>query len=76
MKRVILAFLFLAGCASTRTEWRNSSGPATEQQWNMDHGFCRAQAFSAGMGISYGTALIEKNCMQGKGWYAVEVPNE
>lgn len=67
-----LVFLALAGCASTQTYWTKPG--ATERDFAMDLGACRAQAFGVPGALSNvaQVALVQQTCMQGKGWYAVE----
>lgn len=67
-----LAILVLADCATTETVWVRNG--ASEQNFSVDSGQCRAQAFSApGMPMMQ-VAIIYSSCMQGKGWYREERP--
>lgn len=64
--------LALIGC-STQPKWNWAKDGSTQQDFNMDNGQCRAQAFSVASGNMMQIALVHDGCMQGKGWY--KVPN-
>lgn len=66
----IALFVLLSGCA-TQPEWRWEKPGASGQQYSMDNGQCRAQAFSVASGNMMQIALVYDGCMQGKGWYRV-----
>jgi hypothetical protein len=71
--RRLAVLLLLAGCATTHNAWFKDG--ATQQDFYMDQGQCKAQAFSApGMPMMQ-VGLVFNSCMQGKGWYLREVPN-
>ena len=86
MKTMLLAMLVLAGCAPP-TEYVWVKNGANIQDFNVDSGQCKAEAFSApempapGMPAPGMPApampmmqkeIIYSNCMQGKGWYKEE----
>jgi hypothetical protein len=59
----------LVACA-TPTHWEKSG--ATWQDFNIDKAQCNAQAFSVPNVTMMGVAIIQNQCLQGKGWYLVE----
>ena len=70
---VILAacgLLLLGGCASKQSFWEKPG--ATVQDFNMDRAECNARALSVPGVTMFGLALIQNQCLQGKGWYIVE----
>jgi hypothetical protein len=58
----------LAACA---TPWHWEKPNASQYEFNMDAGACRAQAFSVPGAPTIQVALVYDGCMQGKGWYKV-----
>lgn len=63
--------LLVASCATDKG-WHWQRAGATQQQFNMDDGQCRAQAYAGTGGyINIGTAMILHSCMEGKGWQKV-----
>lgn len=73
MRRTIaLLVLLLAGCATTETFWEKPG--ASAQDFNSDSAQCRAQAFSVpgAMNNLMQVAIVQNQCMQGRGWYTVE----
>jgi len=70
MKRwqLALAFLLLGACAED-PGWVWVRNGATQQDFSMDSGQCKAQAFSAPGMPTIQVVLIYHSCMQGKGWY-------
>jgi hypothetical protein len=71
MKKYLLAAaipLALAACAQPRVWYRAG---ATQQDFYMDQGQCKAQGFGANSGTLLQIALIYNACMQGKGWTSV-----
>ena len=73
MRKTVSAALcafVLAGCATQqRMVWTRPG--STQQEFYMENGQCRAQAFS-GTGVPLMQAVvIFESCMQGKGWYKV-----
>ena len=67
--RFLGALLLLAGCASEYVWVKPGS---SQQDFYMDQGQCRAQAFSVPAAPAWQIAVIYNNCMQGKGWYKQE----
>jgi hypothetical protein len=67
MKAASLLLLALAGCAhQPEFIWVKPGG--TTQDFSIDSGQCRAQAFSV-PGVSLPQAVIVMEaCLQGKGW--------
>ena len=62
---LLLSMLLLAACAPM--VWFKPG--ATQQDFYMDQGQCRAQGFSVASGNIYQAAYVFNACMQGKGWY-------
>ncbi len=62
--------LLLGGCASKQSFWEKPG--ATVQDFNMDRAECNARALSVPGVTLFGLALIQNQCLQGKGWYIVE----
>jgi len=70
MRYLLLAAL-VVGCApQPQYRWVHSSG-ANQAQFEMDHGFCEAQALSATKEIERGVAIFGA-CMRSKGWHLIE----
>jgi hypothetical protein len=59
----------IAACAQPTRTWYRPG--ATQQDFYMDQGQCKAQAFSVPGGSLLQVALILNSCMQGKGWSLV-----
>jgi len=66
----LLAALFLTACAAQQEYVWNRPG-ATQQEFAMESGQCRAQAFSVPNAPLMQVAIVYNSCMQGKGWYQV-----
>ncbi|TAM17607.1 MAG: hypothetical protein EPN62_19910 [Candidimonas sp.] len=68
MKRtlIIIAVSLLAGCAAPMV-W-NKDG-ATQQDFYMESGQCKAQAFSIAGAPIMQIAIVYNSCMEGHGWY-------
>lgn len=65
----ILVFaLSLTACANQKV-WQKDG--ATQQDFYMDQGQCKAQGFSVASGNLVQAAIVFNSCMQGKGWYLV-----
>lgn len=63
--------LVLNGCATQpQSVWYKSGSSA--QEFEMDRGQCNAQAFSLANGNLYQIAIIQNQCLQGKGWYLTD----
>lgn len=70
--RYLLVLMLLAGCATTERVWVKNG--ASEQDFYMDQGQCRAQAFGTPGMYTMQVALVYNSCMQGRGWYTEERP--
>ena len=73
MKSFLLGLLalILAGCATqNQSAWFRSG--ANQQDFETDKGYCNAQAFSLANGNIYQIAIIQNQCLQGKGWQLVD----
>lgn len=70
--RYLVVLLLLAGCATPpRQEYVWDKQGASTQEFNMESGQCRAQAFGApGMPMMQ-VMMVYASCMQGKGWQSV-----
>jgi len=64
------AALLMVGCATKQSFWEKPG--ATVQDFNMDRAECNARALSVPGVTMFGFALIQNQCLQGKGWYIVE----
>jgi hypothetical protein len=58
--------MLLAACAQQKVWYRDG---ATQQDFYMDQGQCKAQGFSVASGNMVQAAMVFNSCMQGKGWY-------
>jgi hypothetical protein len=75
MRIIIFGVLtLLAGCAANNNNWSWYKDGASGQDFNMDNGQCRAQAFSIPNASLFQIVLVQQNCMQGKGWEKRENP--
>ena len=76
MKKILLASLILltsvlTACApKTMTFWEKQG--ATAQDFEMDKAMCNAQAFSIPNAPLMQVAIVQNQCLRGKGWYLVE----
>ena len=67
-------FLFLAvavclvGCGTMQPKKWYKDG-STEQDFYMDQGQCKAQAFGVSGVSMLQAAMVYNSCLQGKGWY-------
>ena len=69
-----ITLLLLNSCATQpQSVWYKSGSSA--QEFEMEKGQCNAQAFSLANGNLYQIAIIQNQCLQGKGWYLVD-PNQ
>ncbi len=69
-----LSFLLvciLAGCA-TQTEFIWVKPGSSSNDLSIDHGQCSAQAFSVPNAPLMQVAIVQNQCMRGKGWSLVE----
>lgn len=72
LSTILFACFVVIGCASTESVWVKDG--STQEDFNVDAGQCKAQAFSApGMPMMQ-VAIIYSSCMQGKGWHREERP--
>jgi hypothetical protein len=63
--------IVLNGCATQpQAVWYKSGSSA--QEFEMDRGQCNAKAFSLASGNLYQIAIIQNQCLQGKGWYLTD----
>jgi hypothetical protein len=63
--------IVLNGCATQpQSVWYKSGSSA--QEFEMDRGQCNAKAFSLASGNLYQIAIIQNQCLQGKGWYLTD----
>lgn len=73
MKRALplaAAAFLLAGCASTQQVWDNPG--ASERDFYMAAGRCRAQAESLTFAPPVQRAGVYAGCMNGEGWFLVD----
>jgi len=74
MKTVIVIALIigLEGCATNQEpDWHWYKPRATQQDFLMDDGQCKAQGFGIPGGNLLQVVLVHQSCMQGKGWIKV-----
>lgn len=71
-KTAMLCSTLLLGCATTQTVWVKPG--ATQNDFSMDHAQCSAQAFSVPNAPLMQVAIIQNQCLRGKGWYLEERP--
>ena len=66
VKPLILISLLLMGCAQQQNYWvkRGASG----EDFEMDKGQCSAQAFSIPNATLMQIAIVQNQCLRGKGW--------
>jgi hypothetical protein len=64
---MLASVLVLAACQNQATTWQRDG--ATQQDFYMDQGQCKAQAFGVASGNMMQMAMVLNACMQGKGWY-------
>ena len=62
----------LVGCASPEYRWEKAGGTADE--FHRDRGQCIQSMMSVPLASTYDKMAIYSSCLQGKGWYSVEVP--
>jgi len=77
MTKLFLLFVLisLTSCVSSpKYSWEKQN--ATQHDWYIDQGQCGAQADSVpGMRLAQVVRVFE-SCLQGKGWYRVEIQNK
>jgi hypothetical protein len=72
--RVLASFLLsiiLASCA-TNNNWHWEKSGASAQDFNTDQGQCNAQAFANPYSSLLHVAIIQNQCLIGKGWRQVK----
>jgi hypothetical protein len=68
---ICVAAIVLAGCASKQYQWEKSG--ATQDEFHRDRGQCMQATFSSTFATAMQQQMIYASCMNGKGWYSVEV---
>jgi len=63
--------VFLSGCATQPQSVWTKQG-ASGQDFEIDRAQCNAQAFAGGYGNMWTIAIIQNQCLQGKGWYLTD----
>ncbi len=77
MKRILLLTviaLILGGCAQQKQSFWEKPG-ASGQDFEMDKSQCNAQAFSVPGANWMTVAVIQNQCLRGKGWYLTDTPS-
>jgi hypothetical protein len=76
MRKVLLLAITAAfgGCAAMGHGWSWYKDGATQQDFEMDQGQCKAQAFSVPNASMLQVGLVIQNCMIGKGWVKRDNP--
>jgi hypothetical protein len=64
---MLMPLLLLAACQNQGTTWQRDG--ATQQDFYMNQGQCKAQAFGLPGGNMMQMAIVMGSCMQGRGWY-------
>lgn len=64
----------LAGCASPEYRWEKAGGTADE--FHRDRGQCIQSMMSVPFATTQDKMAIYSSCLQGKGWYSVEMPRK
>lgn len=57
----------LLGCATQQNYWVKQG--ASNEEFEMDKGQCTAQAFSIPNATLMQIAIVQNQCLRGKGWY-------
>jgi len=71
---IFLLLFLLFSCATTETQTVWIKSGASQSDFHMDDGQCKAQAFSTpGMNLLQ-VGIVYNSCMRGKGWYLEEQP--
>lgn len=68
---ILAAAMVLAGCASKQYQWEKSG--ASQDDFHRDRGQCMQATFSTPLAGAMQQQMIYASCMNGKGWYSVEV---
>lgn len=69
---ILAAAMALAGCASKQYQWEKSG--SSQDEFHRDRGQCMQSTFSMPFAGPMQQQMVFASCMQGKGWYSVEVP--
>jgi hypothetical protein len=70
MRLAVLLSVLLVGCATQpETVWMKPG--ASQFQFDTDFGQCNAQAWSVASGNLYQIAMVQRSCLEGKGWRLV-----
>lgn len=70
----IVVPLLVVGCATQpQSVWFKNG--ASQQEFEIDKGQCNAQAFAVAGGNMYQIAIVQNQCLKGKGWQLVN-PNQ
>lgn len=62
----------IAGCATPEYRWEKPGGTADE--FHRDRGQCLQAMSSVPLATTNDKMMIYSSCLQGKGWYSVEIP--
>jgi hypothetical protein len=65
----LLATVALSGCVTGESDFVWDHPNSNEQQFHMDSGQCRAQAFQMPGSSLRRSVVVFESCMQGKGYY-------
>lgn len=68
---ILAAITLLGACASKQYRWEKAG--ATQDDFHRDRGQCMQATFSTPLAGSMQQQMIYASCMNGKGWYNVEV---
>lgn len=71
-KFTLLLSTFLFGCASQNVETYWEKPGASSQDFYIDRSQCNAQAFGIPNATLIQIAIVQNQCLRGKGWYTVE----
>ena len=71
---LIVIAVFLTGCATQPQNVWTKQG-ASAQDFDIDSAQCNAQAFAGGYGNLWTIAIIQNQCLRGKGWYGTDPKN-
>lgn len=69
---LVVALVAIAGCASPEYRWEKSGASADE--FHRDRGQCMQATFGMPFAGPMQQQMVFASCMQGKGWYSVEMP--
>jgi len=66
LEPLIIITLLLTGCAQQQNYWVRPG--ASNEDFEMDKGQCTAQAFSIPNATLMQIAIVQNQCLRGKGW--------